>query len=256
MFEILKARFQQGHQTTAYPAGPPPQLSERFAGMPAIERSACHSCDGICAGLCPSRAIQRDAAGAVALDMGRCLFCNECAEACPKDAIRFTSQYQLAAAKREDLITDGVNADARLALNERAARLYGRSFALRVVSAGGCGACEADVNVLTTLTWDIGRFGLHYAASPRHADGLLLIGPVPENMAFAVKETYDAIPAPKFVIAVGACAISGGMYADHPECHAGRRPIIPIDLHIPGCPPHPLTILDGLLRFLGRISEE
>ncbi|HVO23217.1 MAG TPA: NADH-quinone oxidoreductase subunit NuoB, partial [Candidatus Margulisiibacteriota bacterium] len=139
------------------------------------------------------------------------------------------------------------------ALDEKARRLFGRSLKLRQVSAGGCNACEADVNVLSTVVFDLGRFGIQFVASPRHADGLLITGPVTENMRVALQKTYDAVPAPKLVIAVGACAISGGPYIDHPEVHNGAASVVPVDLYVPGCPPHPLTILDGLLRLLGRL---
>jgi Ni,Fe-hydrogenase III small subunit len=108
--------------------------------------------------------------------------------------------------------------------------------------------------VLNTLAWDLGRFGIQFVASPRHADGLLITGPVSKNMELALKKTYDAVPEPKIVIAVGGCAICGGPYIDHQQVKDGADAVVPVDLYIPGCPPHPLTILDGLLRFLGRIK--
>src|SRR5204863_1516959 len=142
------------------------------------------------------------------------------------------------------------------ALDDRLKSLFGRSLKLRQVSAGGCNACEADVNVLNTIVFDLSRFGIQFVASPRHADGLLITGPVTENMRLALLKTYEAVPAPKIVIAVGACAISGGPFSDHPEVHNGADAAVPVDLYIPGCPPHPLTILDALLRLLGRREEQ
>jgi Ni,Fe-hydrogenase III small subunit len=142
------------------------------------------------------------------------------------------------------------------ALDGKLRRLFGRSLRLRVVSAGGCGGCEADTNVLGTIGWDLGRFGIQFVASPRHADGLLITGCVSKNMELALKKAWDAVPEPKIVIAVGACAIAGGPFVGHPQILNGAASIVPIDLFIPGCPPHPLTILDGLLRLLGRLGEE
>lgn len=134
-------------------------------------------------------------------------------------------------------------------------RLFGRSLKLREVSAGGCNACEADTNVLNTLVWDLGRFGIQFVASPRHADGILITGPVTRNMELALRKTYEAVPAPKIVIAVGACAISGGLYPPSEAVVGGAAAIVPVDLFVPGCPPHPLTILDGLLRLLGKADS-
>ena len=116
-----------------------------------------------------------------------------------------------------------------------------------------CRACEADSNVLGTPAWDMGRFGIGFVASPRHADGLPITGPVTGNMRLALEKTYAAVPDPEVVIAVGACAISGGPYAGHAEQYNDAASIVPVDLFIPGCPPHPLTTLDGRLCFLGRI---
>ncbi len=237
----------------AYPKGNAPELPERFHGAPAIDAARCRADCRKCAEACPTDAICFDGK-ARRIDLGRCLFCDDCRRACPDHAITMTRDYRLAVGTRDDLIRcDGETHRAR-ALDDTLRSLLGRSLKLRVVSAGGCSACEADTNVLTTIGWDIGRFGIQYVASPRHADGLLVTGPVPDNMKLALEKTYEAVPAPKIVIAVGACAISGGPYINHPEQHGGAASIVPVDLFIPGCPPHPLTILDGFLRILDRIQ--
>ncbi len=162
----------------------------------------------------------------------------------------------MAANRREDLILTGAETP-KLArrMADELYRVLGRSLKLRQVSAGGCNACEADVNVLNTVVFDLGRFGIQFVASPRHADGLLITGPVTRNMLAALEKTHDAVPDPKVVIAVGACAISGGPFRGHPETVGPADRILPVDLFVPGCPPHPVTILDGLLRLVGRIRD-
>ncbi|MBP7934611.1 MAG: 4Fe-4S binding protein [Phycisphaerae bacterium] len=250
MIKALIARLKQGHRTIAFP-GAEPVLPDRFRGRPALNGAKCVSPCDTCVRSCPTGAIRVGSVGPE-LDMGRCLFCTECTQACPTGAITLGREYSLAARRREDLILDGRTFKPAEALGEEVRRLFGRSLRLRQVSAGGCNACEADLNVLTTVVFDLGRFGIQFVASPRHADGLVITGPVTENMKTALLKTYEATPAPKFVIAVGACAISGGPYVDRPESSNGAAGLLPIDLFIPGCPPHPVTILDGLLRFLGQ----
>jgi Ni,Fe-hydrogenase III small subunit/Pyruvate/2-oxoacid:ferredoxin oxidoreductase delta subunit len=256
MFDVLLARCKQGYRTMRYPAGPAPELPERFVGRPTLDASKCVDGCRKCAAVCPTNAVAlNDAGRMVSLDLGRCLFCRQCENACSSNAIVFSREYRLATSQRDDLIVRDAVERAAVALDEKSRKLFGRSLKLRQVSAGGCNACEADTNVLGTLAWDLGRFGIQFVASPRHADGLLITGPVSANMFEALKKTYDAVPSPKLVIVVGACSISGGPYLDHPETHNGATNILPVDLFIPGCPPHPLTILEGLLSLLGRIEK-
>jgi Ni,Fe-hydrogenase III small subunit len=187
--------------------------------------------------------------------MGRCLFCPECVAVCPAKKITFTSEYRLCARNREDLI---IGPDEKMpraqSLDGRTGSMFKRSFKLREVSAAGCNACEADTNVLSTLAWDLGRFGIQFVASPRHADAMFVTGPVSENMHMALIKTWEAIPEPKILIACGSCAISGGPFAGNSQVHSGLEDILPVDLYIPGCPPHPATIMDGLLRLTGRVE--
>jgi len=253
VIHILLARFRQGHRTMKFPHGPPPALPARFRGRPVIDRAKCGPQCRACAEACPTQAITIN--GKASIDLGRCLFCTDCTRACPDNAISFSQDYRLATDRREDLVLDDNALRLAQGLKDKALRLFGRSLKLRQVSAGGCNGCEMDVNVLNTVGWDLGRFGIQLVASPRHADGLLVTGCVTENMRLALQKTYDAVTPPKIVIAVGACAISGGPFIDHPEIHNGVAGLLPVDLFIPGCPPHPLTILDGLLRFLGRIED-
>jgi Ni,Fe-hydrogenase III small subunit/NAD-dependent dihydropyrimidine dehydrogenase PreA subunit len=252
-------RLRQGCQTMAYPDGPAPALPDRHGGALRVDASQCTAGCQACVEVCPTRAITRPSGVPVSLDLGRCIFCAACLETCPTGAITQTGDYRLAARRREDLVLGGSGQEElRLAaaLDEKLRQLFGRSLRLRVVSAGGCGGCEADTNVLGTIGWDIGRFGIQFVASPRHADGLLVTGCVSRNMELALKKAWDAVPEPKIVIAVGACAIAGGPFVDHPQILNGAASVVPVDLYIPGCPPHPLTILDGLLRLLGRLREK
>lgn len=253
MLKVLHERRCQGYRTMAWPDGDPPKLPDRYRGLPVIDQSKCPDGCQKCAEACPTDAITTD--GAMKMDLGRCLFCTDCMDACPEEAIQYTEDFRLATRTRDELVFDGRAIKLANALEEKSRKLFGRSLQLRQVSAGGCNGCEADVNVLGTIVFDLGRFGIHIVASPRHADGLIITGPVTDNMKLALQKTYAATPAPKIVIAVGACAISGGPFVDNPEQNNGIEGILPVDLYIPGCPPHPMTILDGLLRLLGRIDD-
>ena len=253
MLKILASRLKQGHRTNGFPAIVPP-MPDRFRGLPALHPEWCGEACSACLDACPTEAISWEAE--LALDLGRCLFCTACTDVCPEGAIAFTDEFRLAASTREDLVVrPGQDYALAQALNAKALALFGRSLKLRVVSAGGCNGCEVDVNVLGTIGWDLGRFGIQIVASPRHADAVLLCGPVTRNMELALAKTLAATPDPKLVIAVGACAISGGPYRHQAEQLGGAGSVVPVDLFVPGCPPHPITILDGLLRLMGKMKN-
>jgi Ni,Fe-hydrogenase III small subunit/NAD-dependent dihydropyrimidine dehydrogenase PreA subunit len=251
MITFLRARLRQGRQTLDFPDRMP-RLPERFRGRPVVDGSRCHEGCRDCATACPTRAIETDP---LRIDLGACLFCPVCQESCPVGAITYTPDHRLAARARADLVVSDSGARLASALETKMRKLFGRSLKLRQVSAGGCSGCEAELAALGNVVFDLSRFGIQFVASPRHADGIVVTGPVTRNMEFALRETYAAIPEPKIVIAVGACAISGGPFAGASRANDGVPADVPVDLYVPGCPPHPVTILDGLLRLLGRIED-
>ncbi len=259
IFDTLMNRMRRGCQTMVYPHGPAPALPDRHGGALRLDASACPAGCDACVEVCPTGAISREPGSGTTLDLGRCLFCGACTKACPHGAVTRTNDHRLAVRRRDDLIL-GKPGEEELrlaeALDKKMKSLFGRSLRLRQVSAGGCNACEADINVLGTIGWDLGRFGIQYVASPRHADGVLITGPVTKGMELALQKTWEAVPEPRIAIALGACAISGGPFVGNPQHNGGADPVVPIDLYIPGCPPHPLTILDGFLRLLGRLEEQ
>lgn len=246
MFKPFFARLKQGHQTRTFP--PEPKLSERYRGLPIIEDE--HNETAV--ELCPVEALALDPNGKLTLDIGRCIFCGNCEKS---GAIRFSREYRQATFSRKELIFGAELEETGERLRTEIYKIFRRSLKLRVVSAGGCGACEADINVLTTLNWDISRFGIKFVASPKHADGIVVAGPVTANMKDALLKTYEAIGEPKVVIAVGACAISGGIYAGIQSDCNGIADLLPVDLFIPGCPPHPATILDGFLQLMRALNN-
>ena len=251
MLKTLLARARQGYRTAPYPVADP-GLPALYRGRPVLDPAKCASGCTACVDACPAGALQVPERGPE-FDIGRCIFCGDCAAACPEGAITFTRDWRLAASTREDLVVTGDRPIRVHALGRELQRLLGRSLRLRQVSAGGCNGCEVEVNALGNVVFDSSRFGIEFVASPRHADGILVTGPVTANMKDALRITYEAVAEPKLVIAVGACAISGGLFRDFAEVGNGVIDL-PVDLYVPGCPPHPLTILDGLLRLLGQLA--
>lgn len=188
--------------------------------------------------------------------MGELLFNEDIKQTLPPGSLNYSTDYQMAVSKREDLILKENGLKLASCLEQKMKKLFGRSLKLREVCAGSCNGCDSEIQALGNVVFDLSRFGIQFVASPRHADGLMITGPVTKNMEYALMKTYEAVPEPKIVIAVGACAISGGPFAGSPEVKNGVNGLIPVDLYIPGCPPHPFTILDGLLRLLGRLENE
>ena len=253
MLELLRNRLAQGTQTSPFPKGAV-EFPERFRGRPEL---TCDDCRGAACPDCregiPTTLVRAGRDGQATLDLGACLFSPEEATGRAGCGVRFTSDHRMASSTRDGLVTPNGEPQLATALDARMRKLFGRSLRLRSVVAGSCGGCEAELNALGNVVFDMGRFGVQFVASPRHADGIVITGAVSLNMRDALERTYEAVPDPRLVIAVGACSASGGPFRGSPEI--GGVPVsIPVDLWIPGCPPHPLTMLDGLLRLLGRIA--
>jgi len=221
-----------------------------FRGRPEISLEKVNEKDIV--DCCPVNAI---ATNPFRIDLAKCCFCGECAYWFP-EKIKFTNDHRLASNSWELLmIKEGQNENIRLdqsLVREEIKKIFGRSLKLRQVSAGGDNSCEYELNACGNANFDMGRYGIEFVASPRHADGILVTGPITENMAEAIRIAYDAIPAPKLFILCGTDAISGGIFAESKALNRNILSEIPVDLYIPGNPSHPLTIINGILDLIRR----
>jgi Ni,Fe-hydrogenase III small subunit/formate hydrogenlyase subunit 6/NADH:ubiquinone oxidoreductase subunit I len=276
MFKILQKSLSVGSATVDYPRIAP-RLAEQFRGCPQFDFAAWSDARSA-ADACPTGAIavsDSDGLRQVTVDYGRCIFCGECERASADGAVRMTRHFELAATDRRDLILtaeyelhpDGSHAGLRSASSCPSAdepgkrieaaihNLLGRSLAIRQVDAGSCNGCEQEIVALNNPVHDIERFGIHFVASPRHADMLLVTGPVTRNMELALRKTWAATPGPKVVVAVGACGISGGIFGTNYASLGGVDAVIPVDVYIPGCPPRPEALLHGILLALSQVRQ-
>jgi Ni,Fe-hydrogenase III small subunit/formate hydrogenlyase subunit 6/NADH:ubiquinone oxidoreductase subunit I len=281
MFKILQKTLATGIVTTYYP-NDPAQLSDRFRGRPSFDfkkwtdaRPAAEICPTGAISVCDENGSRR-----VTVDYGLCIFCGLCAEASVDQAVRITQEFELASADRRNLVLDAdysLNADGTQRelrgefrgfakveggvdqvgqkTREKIQKLLRRSLAIREVDAGSCNGCELEIVALSNPVYDLERFGIQFVASPRHADMLLVTGPVTRNMELALLKTYRAMADPKVVVAVGACGISGGIFGKNYASLGGVDNVVPVDVYIPGCPPRPQALLHGILLAVGRLAE-
>jgi len=269
VFDRYLRPLRRGRATSAYPVALP-DLGPAARGLPVLDAAACDA-NGACAVACPTGAISAGS-GAWGLDAGKCIMCDACVAACPTGALVHTNEIELAARRRRDLVVLGQPAgpaapnsgaspidEAPADLDEAGARLaasirrgVGRSLHVRHLDAGSCNGCDWEMNALLNPYHDVQRFGVDFVASPRHADVLLVTGTMTRNLEEAAVRTYEAMPEPRLVIAVGACAISGGVFAGSYAGRDGIGEVLPVDVFIPGCPPRPEALIQGLLLTMDR----
>jgi len=282
MFKIIQKTITTGIVTTAYPDRKS-QVPEAFRGRPNFDFEKWQDARAA-AEACPTAAIALSDTGnvrEVTVDYGRCISCGLCAEASLDGAVAITRDFELATSDRSNLVlaasyelnADGAhrkllethrgssNAGATLEklgqqTRQKIHKLLDRSLAIREVDAGSCNGCELEIVALNNPIYDLERFGIHFVASPRHADMLLVTGPVTRNMELALLKTYQAMPDPRLVVAVGACGISGGIFGENYASLGGADKVVPVDVYIPGCPPRPQALLHGILLAVGRLEEK
>ncbi|HEY5911941.1 MAG TPA: NADH-quinone oxidoreductase subunit NuoB [Verrucomicrobiae bacterium] len=278
MFEILQKSLSTGVVTEGYPAAPA-EVSSRARGRPEFDFANWKDARAAVAA-CPTGALQsadNNGIRQVAFNLGKCTFCGLCAEA--DNAVRITHACELAVTRKEDLTataeyqigSDGTHAklitsrtgspssqsvaDIGAELKKKISAVLGRSLHIREVDAGSCNGCEIEIVGLNSPVYDVERFGIHFVASPRHADMLLVTGPVSRNMELALRKTYEATPEPRLVVAVGACGCAGGIFGQNYATVGGVDKVIPVDVYIPGCPPNPYALMNGILLAIGKRTK-
>lgn len=243
-----KAKILRSHGWQYIPDLDAVTLTEEFRGFPILSETKEKGDIERAAKLCPTGAITT---APLTLDMGKCLFCGECQRCAPRN-IRFTNEHRLAATRREDLVVKAGDTTPKFdtsVIRPEIARYFGQALQLREVSAGGDCSVEMELNATGNVNFDFGRYGVGFTASPRHADGLVLTGPISQNMAEALDICYNSIAEPKILVVCGSEAISGGLYADSPAVDRSFLDKYHVDLWLPGAPTHPLCFIDGITRL-------
>ncbi|OIQ90593.1 formate hydrogenlyase subunit 7 [mine drainage metagenome] len=244
-----------GKATTHWPQAKDAHGQDGVLGMPRIEPISCPSDCTICVDSCPTQAISpmREKATLV-LDYGCCVACQLCVEACPASVLTSSSDWAFGVRSRGDLAS-GREVDITSAEESDSRRGFRRSLHIRHVDAGSCNGCESELQALNNPFYNLHRLGIFFTPSPRFADLLLVTGPVTQAMHEPLRRTYEAMPEPRWVMAAGTCAVSGGVAAGGYACGNGLEGVLPVDLYLPGCPPNPAAFIQALLMFLERAPQ-
>ncbi|SMC82467.1 NADH-quinone oxidoreductase subunit NuoB [Sporomusa malonica] len=236
MLNLLMKIVRTGRVTEHHDSGT--TIPPRFRGKVAWKDSQCRSCE-ICREACPTGAIAFSN-GQLVVDNNACIFCGRCSEVCEHNALGHTAEYQLAVLR--DHLSEKIKATLK------------RSLHIRHVDAGSCNACDWEMTALNNPVYDLQQYGIDFVASPRHADMIMVTGVVTRNLTQALTMTYEAVPAPKLVMAVGACAASGKVFGNSYAIRGAADTIVPVDIYVPGCPPRPAALIYGLLLALDRLG--
>lgn len=255
MFNLIRKSIKTGNRTSKYPYERE-NVPESFMGRLVLDPKICNSC-GCCATLCPTKAIKIEGSQ-LSVKYDKCLFCGLCREYCPQGALSHSTVFELAVREKGKLtaVFTDIKEDLSVlegVLQRKTENILGRSLHIRHVDTGSCNACDFEMNALTNPVYDVQRLGIDFVASPRHADLLLVTGSVTEHLETALKKTYAATPEPKLVVAMGACACSGGIFQGSYAVTGGVDKIVPVDIYIHGCPPRPQAIICGLLKAVDRM---
>ncbi|GLK73771.1 NADH-quinone oxidoreductase subunit NuoB [Ancylobacter dichloromethanicus] len=242
-----------GKATTSWPREAGKDGQDGVLGMPRYNPDACQEGCEECAAVCPTQAIEARE-GALAVDYGRCIVCQLCTEVCPTGAMESSADWAFGVRDRTDLVWSDSGARNPVA-SHADRRPFRRSLHIRHVDAGSCNGCESELQALNNPYYNLHRLGIFFTPSPRFADLLLVTGPVTSAMYEPLKAAYDAMPEPRWVMAVGTCAVSGGIAGGNYACGHGLEGILPVDLYLPGCPPNPAAIMEALLMFLDRAPQ-
>lgn len=251
----------QGKQTAPWPLAEGTTGQHGLLGMPRYDPARCTDDCQACADTCPTRAITMrpaeavdGASGRLDVDYGRCVVCQLCTETCPTGAMTPSSDWAFGARRREDLVWRASPAESR-SDNADSRRGFRRSLHIRHVDAGSCNGCESELQALNNPFYNLHRLGIFFTASPRFADLLLVTGPITYAMLTPLQATYDAMPEPRWVMAVGTCAVSGGIAEGGYSSGHGLEGVLPVDVYLPGCPPNPAAIIHALMMFLDRVPQ-
>jgi formate hydrogenlyase subunit 7 len=251
--------LEKGRATTPWPGRGAESGQEGVLGMPRFAPEKCQAGCRECAAICPTAAItvepEREGADRLAVDYGRCVVCQLCVEACPDGAATASFDWAFGTRERADLVLSGAHAQTATSTPSSARAGFRRSLHIRHVDAGSCNGCESELQALNNPFYNLHRFGIFFTPSPRFADLLLVTGPVTYAMREPLLRAYEAMPEPRWVMAVGTCAVSGGIAGGGYACGHGLEGVVPVDLYLPGCPPNPAAVIEALLMFLDRAPQ-